>query len=781
MPLTSENTDSNNIFYPKNQTQGYNLIQMSIALLILGIMATGFLQIYRIYKEQQDYIKTQDAVSQAVQKLQTFRQTYGYYPCPAPLDVARDNPTYGNPSNCSVTTQASGTCVLGICIQTTTRTIGGVATPIRVRTGGIPFRALQMDEKDTFDAYGSRLTYVLTENMGVDGLLNEQRGGIEIVDDLGTPLTDPPQSAAFLILSHGKNKVGAIPNIGGPASVVCPTGAAAVGQMDAENCINPASIAGIPRFINTLRVEGTGAKFDDILEYFATAENKLWRRAAAAGGIENITNISPQAIGVGDFSEFSPPPASTRMAITQTTVDLASGRVMTPNNPAGMSGALEARNAFLTADSFCTKDGTKCYRIADFALSSGSTTLDECNPAATGEYPVGITSDGTKATALCREIAFQCPAGKAITGINADGSPNCETAVPVCNAMMDTICGHTVPIDSSTVIGLKTPLMFDPSPVSPDTCGRATWTCTGGTWVKDGSQDTPAHCNNAPISSAPCPDGYEGTTFSLTCGGISMASCTCKGIDPHTVPVPCDAPFTGSDRTKVCSSKCNADGVLMAEVCTTPTGSCTCDLTDKVEFADCPTGYKRKDSPTPAAFASSPWPTDPKKGKYRTLTIDTSSCTYNTAAFNDSNCECDPAPAYEKVLRNPSDYPKANPDYVVHEACYTAKEGTRNVYDDGVLALENVGYGYAVMKTPKTTSCTLDTAHKSEISPPTFVPRKYRWKANGSPLATNTEKSGKEELDTPCNCQSFAGAKTTCYQSRGGGAFDIYSCECKGD
>ena len=122
---------------------GYNLLQMAFAMIVLGLLSVSFIQIYSIYKMQQDYIRTQELVENAVQKLQIYKQSRGFYPCPAP-NVARGAPGYGSVSACDGSI-AAGTCAGGICVQSSNR--GGTIGTINVRIGTIPFRELQMDEK----------------------------------------------------------------------------------------------------------------------------------------------------------------------------------------------------------------------------------------------------------------------------------------------------------------------------------------------------------------------------------------------------------------------------------------------------------------------------------------------------------------------------------------------------------------------------------------------------------------------------------------------------------
>lgn len=761
---------------------GYSLIQMAISLLVLGLLAAGFIQIYTIYKEQQNFLVTQEKVNKAVQQLQIFRQANGYYPCPAPLNVARTDPAYGRATNCADVTQAIGTCRAdGLCVQSNTRNIGGVNTTLRVRYGAIPFRRLQMDEQDTFDAYGSRLSYALTENMGVDTTFDELKGGIDIRNEQGESLVEPASSAAFIVLSHGKNRVGAVSGLTGTRAILCPTGAAAANQLDAENCFDPANVAAAATFVNTLRTEGTGPQFDDVVEYFASAENKLWRRNTA--NPNDITNVTPGNIGIGQFSSMSPPASA--LTITQTTVDTASGLMKTPNAPnAGYeSGALRAGT--IMTESICDKMGTKCFYLTDFAFNSSFSNIKLA--CSSGKYPVGITSapqaNGQIHIApICRALVSKCPLGKTLTGINTDGSPKCDVAAASCAAKQVSICGQppqTLPDNAPN--GYTQSVSYT---VPDAACATATYTCSNGTWIKTADTESHATCNNDPISSQNCATGYRGTYSGFTCGNNNAnTQCICEDIPPHTVTTACTSPFSGGSTSRTCSSSC-VNNVHQTEVCGPVTGSCTCDLTNTIDFQDCPSGQRRKESPTPSSFSSPAtlWPADVKKGAYRKLTIDTNSCKYDAPEFDTSNCECDPTPEYKTVLKNPSDYPTVNPDYVVHEYCYEPKTGSRKVMDGSDVAIENLDYAYAVMKTPKDPhTCTAITGSTTELAPAQFQAKPYRWLSSRAPLQTNMPDHAKaaKELNSACDCQTYANTIGTCYQVVGGNKYDIYACSCR--
>lgn len=762
----------------RNNSSGYTLLQMAMSLMILGIMTAGFIQVYNVYKQQQDYSENQRVVEDAVQKLQTYRQAYGFYPCPAPIDSLRNDALYGRASNCLDTTQAVGACAGGLCTQSFTRLIDAdnnpltpdVATPVRVRVGTVPFRDLQMDEKDTFDPYGSRLTYALTENMGSITTFKELQGGINIVDEQGQPQVEPAGSASFVVLSHGPNRVGAVISMGGNQPVAC----TAAASLDVENCVDPAAPPAAATFLNSYRADGAGAgQFDDVVQYFASASNPLWRRVSLTS--EDVTDMSDRNVGLGTFSAASPPPDE--LTITQTTVNTTSGNIVTTNG-AGESGALRINDLHpvdggrrLRADRYCDQTGTKCFQVKDF---TGDPSLGTGGFKCPSGYMTAITSNGSNATPDCQPIRVQCPANTVMTGLLASGAPDCATVASTCPAdATKTLCGAGISIAAG---GDTTTQTFNYT--TGGACATITYKCSGGTWGVFSGSYSSAYCTNAAVTGQSCGTGYTGTYSSNTCGGGSTfaTDCTCVGTasDPTFT---CSAPFTGSTKTQHCTQSCLAN-VLQPQVCGVMTGSCTCSKTNYYDFANCDSGKVRKASPSPASFTGpvTPWPASPLQGKYRFLTINTGTCTYDSPAYNDTNCECDNLPLYATELKSPSDYG------FTPNACYVPKTGSRNVMDGATVAKTGVTYDKVVTKTTKDALCVLDPGTKVTLPDPAiFVPRPFKWKrqpgakSNASLEATT---GGYPEADDSCTCAA-AGTTSACAVASGPG-YDFYTCKCTG-
>ena len=780
----------------KNSSKGYTLIQMAIALMVVGILVGAAAQIYANYKTKSDYLTTYNRIENVVQRLYAYKQATGVFPCPSGLSLPRTGtpPGYGQVSNCADTVSIpNGTCSGGICIRTTTRDTNPdpaltTTETLRVRVGGIPFRDLQIEEKDTFDAYGSRLQYAVTENMANMLTYNEKKGAINILDGQGRPLTPEGGSGSFFVLSTGPNKVGGYAAFTGAQSSACPAVVAGIFD-ESLNCTDMAALNPEATFVNNFTSLGTGGQYDDMMQYFSTAENKLWRRVSMTGaGSENITDLSPLNVGIGNFTGVGSDIPDQVLTIRQSTVNPTNGNMMTTNDNSGKSGGLRA--AFIWSRSvICTFDGSKCFSYRDFFDRSGASPLNNCDPLVTGNglYPVGITSalmsDGHKhATSICEPIRFKCPAGQVLRGIQATGLPDCSPAMAACSANTVTspcggvisITGVSLPANAGTVVNLNSGV-----------CATPQYTCSNGNWVLSGGNNSTEHCTGASSPATACGPGYTGNYTQNVCSATSTfaSSCTCTGIAAHNVSFTCGSQYSnaGSSYTLSCSQTCSS-GTLNPQTCT-GTNPCTCANTARYEFADCPAGQTRKASPTASdAHGIIPWPADPQKGGYRWNDVDAGTCGYSNPAYEYSNCECGGA-RYNQVEKSPSDYPAGNGgDNAIHPYCY-AGIGTRNVEDPpGTIVLANVPWKNQVTKTTTNSSCSSTTSVVDEAQ---FSPAAYNWVSDAPPTAmgVTTIPTGAFQMGTGCTCQTYAAAtfraNQVCYQTVGGGRYNLYRCGCR--
>ncbi len=574
--------------------------------------------------------------------------------------------------------------VNGICVEQSDR----LDIPSRnVRVGTIPFRDMQLDEKDTLDGYGNRLVYAVTQDMANVGTFREDGGGIRIIDSTGADLSNGPQSAAYVVFSSGKNGNGAV-NANGIANACNGNGG------DSENCRNYSFGAAGPgaNMAATYRMDVTGNNFDDTMAYFVASENPLWRRTAPTS--ESVTDLSQGNVGVGIFD---PAQITDTLTVGQSSVNYTNdsaqyGRLANVNGDvAFQTGSLRVgdgntANNKIFAPQYCDQNGANCFRVENIAApydpAQPGRGMGGC-PA--GQYMTSIEAGNAK----CAAIRFYCTnPDEVFIGFNADGTPNCTLPNNKCTAGIGELCGVSY---SLTMGGHNTPHTL----TAPNNCAKKTYTCNNGTWQVNSGPGYPAsaydsaHCSynqnsamaNTQTKSVSCSltlgEGYTGNAtqdYYIGCDGEQVnagapnnSACLCQPVY-KTEEYPCSGNLTSKGtihriKYKLCNGNQLASewsykpwqvggtvsedgqsitgGTLLSSLGTDdPSGACSCNIPDKIEFASCDGGGTRQSSPSPSSFSVDPysWPADTSIGKWRHLSANINQCKYNDSAWNDSNC-----------------------------------------------------------------------------------------------------------------------------------------------
>lgn len=666
----------------QRSVSGFTLIEIAISLVIVGILFSSAFYAYSLYLIKKESTKTLEAVSAAATALYEFKNANGRYPCPSPILEQKDTSlNYGHETDCSDKTIGTGTIVPpgrcltgttlpdnynGICIESSLRTILGVNP--RVRVGAIPFRDLQIDEKNTIDGYGSRLVYAVTEDMAVAATYKDTIAGIEIRDGSGNVLSGGDRSVAFLVLSPGKNKNGAV-DISGRASPCLTTAA----DIDGENCRDFTSLTNTQAvYVMDAHASGTN-RFDDIVEYFVPTGGEVWRRETNTS--ENIIDMSEDKVGVGITSPLQ---LTDDLTIKQSTLenvtDMAKRGVLAATNTLNnshQSGGLRVgkysggkHDGKILADSYCTEDGSACFTTDMIAgeydgnPTSGTSGMG-CDTAA-GQYMVGIE----KGRAKCGPIRLACPPGQVVTGTNWDGSANCSTPAVGCLAKNVLLCGETYTLPSAGD-GQRGRVDYN----TGGACAYTIYECNAGVWNGLGwaSYDSPAACSYRSTSiptgskSVACGQGFSGSytqNYYLNCmhyerytTNDAATSCVCVG---ETSNVECSSEFKETvvgTKKRVCTGntldttytifKDNLGNSYPSEAALL-SATCTCAKPDYWEFEQCGYGKERAGSPNPASFVSpsSSWPADASYGVFRKRTADPLTCTYDLSAYDYTNCVC---------------------------------------------------------------------------------------------------------------------------------------------
>src|SRR5690606_11392761 len=96
-----------------------------------------------------------------------------------------------------------------------------------------PARAINVPFEMTYDRWGSRILYAVTEELARSpGQYINYEGGIHVIDEADRSVITPEGSAAYVVLSHGPDRVGGVSVSGGQVGTECNNTQA----MDFENC-----------------------------------------------------------------------------------------------------------------------------------------------------------------------------------------------------------------------------------------------------------------------------------------------------------------------------------------------------------------------------------------------------------------------------------------------------------------------------------------------------------------------------------------------------------------
>lgn len=403
--------------YMQNQ-QGFSLIELSIILVIMGILIVPVVQAYNLYKKDQDRSETLDGLQDVATALgQYYISNNGIYPCPADPTLPTGNANHGVAAapvgNCNASgnlpsfpaADFDGDGNAEDWDQT------GAANDLLVM-GAVPYETLQIPQSATFDSYGNKIMYAVTLSMTTPGADN--RGGIQVNTyvrpEVGPDYADPtvkvtgsndivapfglPDNGAhhYVVFSTGANGLGGYTK-NGAAIGGCAADGNDIG--DDENCDRDGT------FLFDFASDIPGASYyDDLLLYRAWAYGSLW----ALDG-EDIYNKNYGNVGVG---------TDTPLEKLHVNGNLKTDKLYTLEVCDDTGGCFSPRNIGGDID----PDGDGDYSDATGGM--------ECE--SDGEVLVGI-SGGNK---ICEDIKIDvklnqvCDPGEFVQGFDSDGNVICD-------------------------------------------------------------------------------------------------------------------------------------------------------------------------------------------------------------------------------------------------------------------------------------------------------------------------------------------------------------------
>ncbi len=290
---------------PSGHARGFTLIEIAIALMVIGLLMAPLIAQYNNYRQNKALQTSRDYVSYVQSSLNKYVLKYGRYPIPARPAEQSSDPRYGMPYKtpyypAPITYPTCITSPNEVCTTVGARPTPAGALSNLVYIGTVPFAALGIPEVYSRDGYGMRLTYAVTAELTDAARYNSSGGAgvIAVFRGDGTPAsgledTSIPFNAAlngttaqFVVVSHGSdNRGGYAPN--GTIPTACAPAGTAVDQ---ENCDKDAIFInghrrGLPYWsatdtvykrtaINTASVD----HYDDFVEFVRSPANGLWQK-----------------------------------------------------------------------------------------------------------------------------------------------------------------------------------------------------------------------------------------------------------------------------------------------------------------------------------------------------------------------------------------------------------------------------------------------------------------------------------------------------------------------
>lgn len=277
----------------KSPENGFTLVELSIVLIIAGLILSTMMASINYYMGNKALEKTLDVIETSQTALFMNQYVYGFYPCPADPTLGPDNPMYGRSDCGSINV-----------MKVRGRDVDGDGAGEEVLIGALPFNTLLNPDGNestndaayedyakgvnpSLDGWHNKLTYAVTRSLtdDVDGF-NQDAGAIDVVDENNGSILSKPGTAHLVIVSHGENGLGAYTENGSKVDDcidsfnpdATPVLGAGTGlPTERDNCdfeIGPSPRAAV--FLSALRRYDEDDPYDDTVKYLVTKVTDMW-------------------------------------------------------------------------------------------------------------------------------------------------------------------------------------------------------------------------------------------------------------------------------------------------------------------------------------------------------------------------------------------------------------------------------------------------------------------------------------------------------------------------
>lgn len=287
-----------------SSTGGFTLIEIAIAMMVVGMILIPALQIYDIWLKQKVTAETNNNQRVVHSALGKYVARYGAYPLPAdpsiPLNDMGSGQSVVGPVATACTAVITDVCVTNTNSVDTTADADVVADNVLI--GDIPYATLGIPYQAILDGYGYKMKYAVTQRLTATGTFNNGHGAIEVLNDGRDAARTSAYGAAgaarghYVIVSHGADNKGAF-SPGG--TIPQPCGLVTDGR-DFENCNNDG------RFRNNVY------QFDAVVTNIPTNKVQIFSAPGALHFDDYVLHTPTMASGIWTFVPSQPSMISTQ-------------------------------------------------------------------------------------------------------------------------------------------------------------------------------------------------------------------------------------------------------------------------------------------------------------------------------------------------------------------------------------------------------------------------------------------------------------------------------------
>lgn len=290
---------------PSSQS-GFSLVEVALVMIIGGILLSLFSGTLLTMISGAKMKTTQERMRAVNDAIQIYATANNRLPCVASRTIPVNGATAIQRAEYGRELPTAAPCT-GAAPAGTVR-IGG---PNWVRIGYVPTRTLNLPDETGYDAWGSRIMYAMSENLGSSTTYDLLAGRIRIDDSLGTEVTTG-SNGTYTVFSVGPDRRGGY-NTAGNLVAACNVPA---GRIDVANCDDADNV-----FVATMMTgnnDQTPANhYDDYLIYEGNFQASIIpagalmafdRTECPSGWTEHTALQGRTIIGRGTFTETATPP-----------------------------------------------------------------------------------------------------------------------------------------------------------------------------------------------------------------------------------------------------------------------------------------------------------------------------------------------------------------------------------------------------------------------------------------------------------------------------------------